>query len=240
MLFFLLLLPLFSSCNIYSPLTRATTVEDYLEEAIKCLNDGDFGCAVEQYKEIPDAEERGRRVCIGYLAKAGLTLKGFLNTVNQPNSLYLGTLAQVFVPWSKSKETDSDDAKRECATYAATATNTGMGSLLKFIGNSVHCALRMAKSDITVAGNNGEDSCNQSGNNDQRITKSDILNAPTGMCREDVTTCLTDNVELVSQNLADAGSNTKKNFDDLPISLKNASTTTTVGRTSLRDQVAAD
>lgn len=215
-------------------------MEDYLEEAIKCLNDGDFECAVEQYKGIPDAEERGRRVCIGYLAKAGLTLKGFLNTVNQPNNVYLGTLAQVFVPWSQSRETDSNEAKRECATYAATTTNTGMGSLLKFIGNSIHCSIRMAKSDSVVAGSNGEGSCNQSGNNDQKITKSDILNAPTGMCREDVITCLEDNAELVSQNLANAGSDTKKNFDDLPPSLKNSSTTTTVGRTSLRDQVAAD
>ncbi len=215
-------------------------MSDFLEEAQGCLNSGDFECALNKYDQIPDREERELRLCVGYMAKAGLTLATFLDIVTKNNSQFLGKSAQDFVPWDGDRTIDADFAKEHCNAFQQLTKDTGMGGLLRFMGNTVHCAVRLARANSVVAASDGEGACNGGGNNDGKVSKSDISNGSTGMCREDVLICLQDNAELSGQNLNDSGKKTKDNFDSLPPELKNSGTTSTVGRASLKNQVPED
>ncbi len=57
------ILPVLISCNIYAPLSSNSTVEDHLEEAQKCLHEGNYTCAIENYEKLPEGDLRKQKLC---------------------------------------------------------------------------------------------------------------------------------------------------------------------------------
>lgn len=218
-------------CNAYRPFNSKSEINDYLEEAQRCLHDGDFDCAISNYNALPDGAQKQEKLCLVYLSKGGMSLSDLVSVVNQSSNTMLGALAQSLVPWTAAKSDSIDLAKTHCADSSLTGTNTGV--LLKALSLYSHCAIRMAKTDVYVATSNGDTNCNTAGDGDGRITSNDISDnsngtiSSRGMCSADVTTCATDLNGISNGELASAGLSDLENaFDALPAGSTSGTTTT--------------
>lgn len=200
-----------TACNIYAPFQPEGHVEDYLEAAQACLHKGDYACAIEKYEKLPEGNLRSEKLCMTYLSKAGFGLNALLSTLKQNNQQMMGSLANVFLPWSDTKGTDAATAKTHCIAVTGSSA-----ALLKNVGYIVDCAMRMAKTDQRIGSNDSEETCTTAGNQSGRVTSSDIGSTGTaGMCKTDVIECANDmkavsSSDLNNSQLSDIGSTVDK------------------------------
>ena len=193
-------LPLLLSCNLYSPLQGGGGTQDLLERARRCEEDGDFVCAEEMFKKLPDGETKMSRLCSLYLTEAGVTLNTFADVLSKAGGItMLGTLAQTLVPYTQDKLTAAANALTECGSFA-TASGSATAVLLQSSAKFTHCAVLLAKTDQAIQTSNG-DACATAGNKNGTLTKSDIA----GMCSADVDLCTTDLRTLKPADLKTAG-----------------------------------
>lgn len=240
----LLSLPLYLSCNIYTPLSSPGTDEEYLEEARACLHSGDYACAVENYGKLSDGPVKNEKLCIVNIARAGLGLSTLVETLTNEESqeAFLGQMANRLLPFTEEKQTAAEAAVTNCALLSSDDT----GNLLKTLSYMVDCGNRLAKTDTLVAiSDGGTTTCNSTtaGNGDGEITSVDIGgNALTGalsagepgMCAADVQTCLND---LQAANGLGFGGGIGGNLDALPPELINSSTAIDLARVELRGTI---
>lgn len=238
------------SCNLYSPLTSTGSDEARIEEALKCLHDGDYQCAIENYSALSDPKEKARRLCQTNLARAGLTLSLLIQTLGDSQSTsdpaLLGVIANKLIPWDATKQTAAEEAKKNCTQYkteavAGTTEEQEFGDVLNTLGAFIDCTTRMAKVDQLVSADNTDD-CTTPGNKDGKVTANEIT-ADTvagsisagqpGMCKADVEACLADFSAVNSSGDAEL----KNALDQLPPELKNSGTATDLARKAVRDTV---
>src|SRR4051812_14206287 len=93
-----------AACNIYRPLSSKSSTEDILEEALKCLHEHDYECAIENYNSLPPGDLKNEHLCKVYLAKAGLTLDALLNVATIQSNKMLCSLANAVGPYTSDKE----------------------------------------------------------------------------------------------------------------------------------------
>jgi len=239
-----LLALLMTSCNIYSPLTAVNSTDDILEEAQKCLHDGDYDCAIEQYNALSDSTLKSQKLCMANLAKGGVTLYALINVLPQGTSAMMGNLANQLLPHSDAKQSALDSAKTHCVAFGAASTEQ-IAVLLKTVSLLSHCAIRMTKTDTLVANSDSDTVCTTAGNQDGVIDRSDISDTAdgnitaVGMCATDVSACNEDIVALPDDELAAAGlSNIKASYDAMPAALKTSSAATIPTRGSLKSMVS--
>lgn len=245
-LLFVGLLPILSSCNIYKPFAGTGSTEDILDAALSCLHAEDYVCAIEKYNKLPDSDLKNERLCTVTLAKAGVTLNVLLNVVTQPDRDMLGALANSFLPWSTTRQTDIDSAKAVCATYYGnfTTVNASTKTLLKTLSLLSHCAVRMARTDTLVGDDRTNDPCTIPGNSSGRITAADIgsgglSTVNTGMCSVHVEDCNDDLVALPSEADLNGANLTSiaAARHEMPGDLTNDATATDAMRSALADTV---
>lgn len=217
--FFFISIPFIISCNIYAPLTSKGEPEDFIEEALKCSHDGNIGCSIENYSQLPSGNDRSQRLCSAYLAKAGLTLRSFINILKKANVSMLGELSQTLVPWSQEKE----DAALLARDSSCNAVLSDTGVLLKGTSLIIHCAMLIAKSEA-------------SGNNNGIVSKVDIDSMPDAnaiACNSDITG--TNSTQLGNAGLTAIASA----YDQIPASLRSPSSDAALLRTAIKTTLPA-
>lgn len=190
-------LAILASCNLYSKFGSTGSDEAKIEEALHCLHDGNYACAIENYTALADTTERAKRLCQVNLARAGLTLSVLINTLgsNTGNSDVLGKVANAVIPWTQEKQTAVEAAATPCDTYFAVDTAAQYGKVLLGLSAIMNCAVGMAKSDQFVATSSADTACTTAGNGDGVVTPADISDqtdgtiTTKGMCSADVTAC---------------------------------------------------
>lgn len=203
------------SCNIYSPFDGGSSDRDFVELAQKCEHEGDYQCAIDKYNQMGDADEKKKKLCIVYLAKAGFTINALISTVQTNSSTMLWSLATNLMPWNDTKSSDTDFAVTNCDAYAGVSGSGQTGFLLQTLSHLVRCATLLAKTDVVI-GANGSATCATAGNGNGVLTDSDVQSGGFGMCDADAIQCKND---FASINTAAAGLNS-----DLQ-EIKNAVTT---------------
>jgi hypothetical protein len=227
----LLCIPFCISCNVFAPFNTENSTEDIIEVAQQCEAQGDYNCAVYNYLKLPDSDLKNTKLCLGYMASAGLTLNSIVNTlVNQSNSAYvIGIFAQSLMPWNAARSTNASTAVNYCNAIAGpNATTTGI--LLQTVSLLVDCAVRMGKTDQFLATSDLlTDSCSTAGPNTGILTALDIAVASTGlatpsqpgMCPNDVQACKTDILSIQSGRLTDGSLSTIQSaYNMIPSALK--------------------
>lgn len=187
-----------ASCNIYSKLGSLGSDEAKIEEAMKCLHEGDFDGAIVQYTALEDTTERARRLCQVQLARAGLTLSVMINQLGSGTSSasILGDLATAILPWTQEKLTAVVAAVTPCGDYLKANATSQYAKVLVSLSGVMDCAVRLAKTDTLVASSDGDTACTTAGNGDGKIDASDVststngtITTGTGMCTADATAC---------------------------------------------------
>lgn len=198
------------SCNIYAPFDSKSSDNDYVEAAQKCLHESDYGCAVENYSKIGNAELKSQHLCLVYLAKAGFTINSLVSTVKTNSATMLGTLGTALIPWNAQKTADAASAVTQCDTYAGFTSSGQTGVLLQDLARLVDCATQLAKADKVLQVNNADTNCTGTGNGDGRVSKADVNSGGGGnnaMCAADADRCTADfngmNTSGLSSDLAD-------------------------------------
>jgi len=243
----LLVIAVLFGCNVYSPLTSPSIEEEYIEQAQKCLHDGDYACALEQYSLLSDGAKKSEKLCIVNMARAGFTLSVLIDIASNrtSGSNMVGLMANRLIPWSQEKQNAVVTAVTHCNALATQNPTGKIAVLLKSLGLLMDCSVRMAKADMLIGSSLTDTACTTAGNNNGRVTSSDMSQSSdgsgSGMCAADVTQCLADFSAVPSTQLADAGlSDLKANYDAMPAALKTTSTGTQVGRAQLKNTVSAD
>ncbi len=233
--FLFLILFLIVSCNIYSPFTTLNSDEDRKEQALKCLHDDDYDCAIEQYDKMTDVQSKSIRKCMTYISKGGMGLKTFLDVFMSKEDINyaLGRLAQTLAKNTSSyseMETKIDaltEGKTACDEYVAIkGTSDDFAILFKSLSRFGHCAILMAKADFCTCTSDTAAQCteNASGLKDG-LTKGDIYDgldgkiSSDGMCSSDATACSEDLSQVTSLNVGEFGS-MKQILDQIPAELK--------------------
>lgn len=190
--FFVVAVPIcvLAGCNLYAPFNTDSTPTDYLEEATKCLDEGNFACAIQDYNQLPDGSLKDQKLCTGYLAKAGLTINVLLNIITQQQQTMMGSLANAILPWSATQGSDSNNAKENCIAFATESPTDPNAPLLQAMGYIMDCAVLMAKTDQFVGSSDTDSSCTTPGLNQGKIVQADIINTDGNvMCSADAVTC---------------------------------------------------
>jgi hypothetical protein len=224
------LLPLILSCNIYAPLTGNSSVEDHLEEARKCLHDGDYACAIAEYEKLPEGSLRKQKLCTANLSRMGFTLSSLINTVQEQSSGVLGKLANNLGTWSAEKFASAESAKTQCVGFSEEPGSGDLGVLLKTLGLLGHCANLISKADqIVGVTDNESEVCATAGNKSGTVNAADMTVDGTGsatvsspaICAKDATACTSDILALNPAALeASKLSGIKGAFDQIPENLK--------------------
>ncbi len=186
-----------ASCNLYSKFGSTGSDEGKIEEALKCLHDGNYPCAIENYTALSDATEKARRLCQVNLARAGLTLNVLINELGSgtDSATALGDLGTAIMPWTQEKQTAVEAAASPCDTYYNTDTSSQYGKVLSTLSGLMDCAVRLAKADQFQASSDGDTTCTTPGNADGQVTASDVSDQTNGtittggMCTSDATAC---------------------------------------------------
>lgn len=231
---------LVAGCNIYSPFDSKSSETDKLELGIKCLNDGDYACAISNYQSLPNGKLKDQKLCSSYLAKTGVTLDILINVVTQKTSNMLGNLAKKMVPWSETKQSDADNAKTYCEAYQLDSSAGKDAFLFVAIGNLTHCAVLMAKADKYVANNNSDLDCLTPGNNSGTLTSSDLTGTGTSnfMCAQDTISCGRDIARITdpsfNEGLGGSGLNDLSGaINKVPTDLKTVQDTSTAAAVAI-------
>lgn len=239
------------ACNLYAPFTANTTQEDHLEEAQKCLHEGNFSCAVDNYQLLTDEKLKNEKLCTVSMARAGFTLTNLINTVTQKSDSVLGNLARNISPWTTEKKTAADDAKSYCKSYkdsvaSGTDNEKNLGTLLRALSVLLHCSNRISRADLYQGTSDADEECTTAGNADGEIDTSDISTSndgtigagQKGMCTTDVIACRDDVSSLTKDELEKAGlGDIASALDSIPADLKDDNAVTAVVRGALRNVV---
>lgn len=221
-------IPVLISCNIYEPLAKKSTPEEYLESGQACLHKNDYACAIENYNSLPDGSLKNENLCTVYLAKGGVTLKSLISIIPNGSATMLGALANTLIPWSATRGADLASAKTYCTNYAADTSTGDKGVLLKTLGNLGDCAARMAKTASTLSVAEG-DACNTPNTTNTGVLRaqdmgpaSGSLSAGPGMCTEDVVECVKDVSAISGPSLTGSGfTDISTAFSAIPSDLRN-------------------
>jgi len=223
-------LPLLLSCNIYAPLTGNSSDEDHLEEAQKCLHNGNYDCAIAEYNKLPEGSLKKQKLCTAHLSKMGFTLSSLINTVQEQSSGVLGKLANNLGVWSADKYASSEAARAACLDFSAQSDSGDLGVLLKTLGLLGHCANLVSKADLIVGVTDDEnEDCTTAGNSSGTVNQADITKdgsgsatpSNPGMCAKDAVACRTDILALDPSSLDDSGlGDIKGAYDQIPEELK--------------------
>lgn len=238
---------LLNACNIYEPLTKRGSPEEYLESAQACLHKNDYTCAIENYNSLPAGSLKNEKLCTVYLAKGGVTLKTLISVIPTGNATMLGALANTLIPWDSTKAADLAAAKTHCTNLASDASTGDTGVLLKTVGNLADCAVRMAKTASFQSVAEG-DSCSTPNasaptalrNDDLGPANNAALSTSTpGMCTSDAIVCVQDISAVSGGSLTGAGlTDIATAFSAIPSELKDSTAATEAAanrvRTSLR------
>lgn len=237
-------LPFVLSCNVYAPLTKVSSAEDHMEEAQKCLHEGNFACAISHYEALPAGATRTQKLCTVNLARAGFTLSGLIKTITQSKDTVLGELANGLGKWDDVKAASAVSAVDYCKQYGDLGAESGdLGVLLKTVSLFVDCANRISKSDQFVGTSESDDDCSTAGNNSGTITKKDISGtsdgsisaSKPGMCHVDVVACLNDVLAVPQSQLEGSGlGDIKGAYDNVPAALKDSTSAASVIRDQLK------
>lgn len=211
-----LVCPLVLSCNVYKSFAAPSSVVEYIEEAQRCLADGNYDCAITNYNLLPTGTQKTEKLCIVNIARAGLGISTLIDIVTNGASSteMLGNLAEQLLPYSTVKEAAAEAAITNCILLGTDDTAT----LLKTLAYTVDCSVRISKTDTLVATvDAGNATCNSTtpGNASGTITAADITKngsgtlsgAQPGMCQKDVNACVTDinNASALNGGLSTAG-----------------------------------
>jgi hypothetical protein len=196
---------LITSCNLYSKFGSVGSDETKIEEALKCLHDGDYDCAIANYSALSDATQKARRLCQVQLARAGLTLSVLINTLgkNSASADVLGSVANAVIPWTQEKETaiaalevkTGSAYSGPCDTFYQADTTSQYAQTLFTLSGIMSCAVRMAKADQLVGNSDSDVACATAGNLSSKVTAEDISDnadgsiAAKGMCSADAVLC---------------------------------------------------
>jgi hypothetical protein len=235
-----------SSCNIYKPLASPSNDEEYIQEAQKCLNDGNYTCALDAYSKIGATDLKNEKLCLAQLTRAGLGISELVQTISSDSSGsgMLGALARALIPWTEEKETAALAAITECDKLS-TISETQKSSLLRILAYLSDCSIRLAKTDVKVATSESTTSCNSTtdGDNDGVLASTDIATTPgaalstsnPGMCEFDVRKCIAniDTANALASGLGGDLSGVSGNLTDVPAALKDSNTATTTARQAL-------
>jgi hypothetical protein len=197
------ILPVFISCNIYSPLSTVSGDEDYREQALSCLQQGNYSCALSNYGKLSDPTEKAQDMCTVNLSEAGMSLAALVNIVTSKNtgSKLLGALAQQVVPWSAGNGAAAAQAVTLCSSIPAETSSGNLTTLLQVLSLVLDCSTRMAKTDQFVGLSDSDTNCTTPGNQNGLIEATDISAASDGvpsgsgspaMCTSDVQACISD------------------------------------------------
>ncbi len=197
------------SCNIYKPFDSKSSAEDFIEAAQKCLHEGNYACAIENYSQLPDLTQRAEKLCIVSVARAGFTLPALVGAFEKKSAKVIGDLANIFIPWSADRDTASDDAKTFCNQFATLAKND-LGVLLTSISAIVHCTIRMAKADVCACTDDTQTTCVPR-DSDGKVTAGDLSDntgkisvSNPGMCSADANACAEDFLAIDTDSLKNA------------------------------------
>lgn len=213
--------PLLLSCNVYKSFASPSTTVEYIEEAQRCLADGDYDCAIVNYGKVTDANTKNEKLCIVNIARAGLNMSALIDVITNSGSgaRVLRSLAEKILPYTQTKEDAAAASITACALMASSDTAT----LLKSLSYLVDCGVRVAKTDTLITSvDNGGATCNstEAGNASGTITAEDIGGDPTvgagagdlsvtypGMCTYDAHQCKTDmsNAQALNGGLSTGG-----------------------------------
>lgn len=188
---------LLASCNLYTGFGTAGSDEAKIEQALSCLHDNNYDCAIENYGKLSDATEKNRRLCQVNLARAGLTLSVLINKLGSGtgSASALGDLATAILPWTQVKQTAIEAAAAPCDAYYAASTTSKINQVLEVLSGVMDCAVRLAKADQFVAKSDADTACTTAGNNDGKVTAADVADngngmiTATGMCTADAKAC---------------------------------------------------
>lgn len=228
-LYYLAFLPVILACNIYEPLAKRSTPEEYVEAAQACLHKSDYACALENYNALPAGKLKNEKLCSVYLAKGGVTLKSLISVIPTGSATMLGALANTLIPWSDTKSSDLASAKTSCEALAADTTSGDTGALLKVVAYFADCAIRLAKT-ATYQSVAAGDACNTpNASAPTSLRPADIgpangviSSSNPGMCSTDVSACVTDISAISGSSLTSAGLTDISNaFNLIPSELKN-------------------
>jgi len=227
------------SCNVYEPFDSASSDQDFVELALKCLHKGDYACAVDNYSKITNATTKSEKLCTVNIGRAGFNLTALINSFDAKDQKVLGTIANQLVPWTAEKGAAADAARTQCAAYSA-AVNTKLGTMLDTLSALLRCTTYMAKTDKFQAANAADTACvtaNAASNG--KVEQADIaVNSAgdlPGMCAADAKQCLTD---ILSINATSLGNSDIPDINDayknLPAPLQSALSNDTAVRQGLR------
>lgn len=239
--FYIACLPVILSCNIYEPLAKRGTPEEYVEAAQACLHKGDYLCAIDNYNALPAGKLKSEKLCTVYLAKGGVTLKSLISVIPTGNATMLGALANTLIPWDATKASDLASAKTNCTELAADTTSGDTGALLKAVSNFADCAIRIAKTATyqSVAEGDTCDTPNASAPTAIRTVDIGPANgaisaSSPGMCGTDVVACVGDISGVSNSSLTNAGlTDISTAFNAIPTELKNNSVATSAARQAI-------
>ena len=206
--------PLVISCNIYQPFTTVSSDQDHIEEALKCLDNNDFACAISNYQALSNATTQAQYLCQVYMTQAGLTLPALINNLtanhsgnNGSSTTVVGDLANALIPWNAGMSTAAANARKACTSYAAAAPDQNFGVMLRDLSFITECAVLMARTGIQQGDSENDTVCSTPGNGGT-ITQSSLGNVSDGsisaqhpgMCPTDVITCANDLLALIEDN----------------------------------------
>jgi hypothetical protein len=209
--------PLLLSCNVYKNFASPGNSVEYIEEAQRCLADGNYDCAIANYSKVTDANTKNEKLCIVNIARAGLGMSALIDVITNSGSgsRVLRNLAEKVMPYSTTKEEAAAASITACALMASSDTAT----LLKSLSYLVDCGVRVAKTDTLITSvDNGGTTCNSTASGDASgtITATDIGGDPAtgvlsvthpGMCTYDAQQCKSDllNAQALNGGLSTSG-----------------------------------
>ncbi len=264
---YLLAVVMLSGCNVFEPFDTKSTTNDLMELATQCLDNGDFGCAINYYNQLPAGLQRDQNLCVVYLAKAGMTIDTLINIINAGSNsnsqMVLGQVAQAMMPWSSTQSSDIQSAVTSCNNFSTDTSADTTAALLVAISYFTDCAVRIARTDQFVGGTPTADGGNASNNDDHdtvcmtpglqagKVTAEGVgydglSPLQTGMCQTDVVQCQSDiqNV-LTNSDLKNALNNNGLSyivtaFENVPPSVQNTGIALDTARYGISQTVPAN
>lgn len=234
-----LVLAAVSACNVFEGFASPSNDEEYIQEAHKCMREGNYVCALENFGRISNTDLKNEKICLAQITRAGLGLDELVNTISSnTGQSMLGRLATAVLPWTQEKETASSAAITEC-NKLSTISDQSKQSLLRTLAYFADCAVRISKTDSLVSAVDGVTTeCNSTsaGNGDGDIGSADIAKVDAsaaldatnlGMCEFDVRTCVNDMsaAEALSGQLGSGLGDVIGNINAVPADLKDSGET---------------
>jgi hypothetical protein len=196
-----LVLPLLLSCNIYRPFTSNSSDEDHREEATKCEQDGDYACAISNWKQLSVQSEQDQHLCMIEISQAGIGISVLVKQLagKIDTNTILGDLATAVSPYTADKATAATQALSTCGAYRGELPGQ-LADLLLGAALLADVSVRIARTAQAIGTDDTDTACTTTPPdpgqiNQTNITQSKLGTGP-GMCKADVTQIITDFLTL--------------------------------------------